>query len=212
MSNIRIIAFVTVVLGLTFGQPLHAGIIDWTYSSSGASASNPNIPSAFVGLGGNASNFWVEWVYFADQPTTAESGSGRFALGAITPFWKGPSSQGPPTSDINFRITLNLTDSASQMSGSVVFSGYFVPGGHWFAPYTMQYTGPSEQSLFLGDNRYDVTLPYQANGTYVDVTVAPLVPTPEPASICLVIPALGGILLFRERRFKKRRAVMQIAS
>jgi PEP-CTERM motif-containing protein len=196
-------AFFAAIALFAASQSAQAGLIEWTYSSSAASASNPSIASAFVGEGGNASNFWIAWVDFVNQPTTSESGSGRVSLGSVYPFWQGPAGN-PPTGDRNFNLTLNLTDSASQMSGSLVFSGYFVTNGPWMTPMTMEYTSPSEQSIVLGGNRYDVTLPYQASGSYVNVSVAAVLPTPEPATIIISIMGLGGLCLFRKRAIMNR--------
>ena len=203
MPLMRIWAVVAAIAFFAASQSARAGLIRWTYSSSAASASNPSIASAFVGDNGNASNFWMAWVDFVNQPTTSESGSGRVSLGSVYPLWTGPGGN-PPTADRDFHLTVNLTDSASQMSGSIVFSGYFLTNGPWMTPMTMEYTSPSDQSIVLGGNRYDVTLPYQASGSYVDVNVAAVLPTPEPATITIAIMGLGGLYLFRKRAIRDR--------
>jgi hypothetical protein len=198
MQFTKLILVATIVVFFTASRPLRAGLIDWSYTSNYASASNPNLAASFIGGGGHgAGGSWIAWMNYEGQSNN-EAGAGHFFIGYAIPQWGNAALDSPPTFDRNFNLTLTLTDSASHASGSLVYSGYFV-ADTLFGPVTMQYTSPSEQSLILGGNRYDVTLPFNGGAEYADVQVAAVLPTPEPASIGMLLFAFGGLFLARRK-------------
>jgi hypothetical protein len=113
-----------------------------------------------------------------------------------------------PASDLNFVVTVNLTDLASGQSGAVEFTGRAgVAASGYFPPMVLFDTtvdgGPVE--LTLGGNRYRVTpiggLPDEYEeparvGMWIDVTAT----TPEPGTLVLVGIGLGAAGLARARR------------
>jgi hypothetical protein len=209
MRLTRVFSIVALAAMASRCQPAHAGLIEWTYSSTYASASDPTISASFIRNGGSGTDgSWFSWMNYIGQPTTIETGSTKIFTGYALPQIDNAALQDPPTWDPNFRLTLTLADTASSTSGSVTFTGYFVMEDSLSSPVTMQYTSQSEQSLVLGGNRYEIELPFKGGAEYADVVVTAVVPSPEPATLLMSVIGISGTIVAVRRM---RRLLAQTA-
>jgi hypothetical protein len=198
---------VALVLLLAAGAGARADFIQWSY--------NWNInPISVLSDSGNGS------VSFTNQPAQTASGNSD----TVATNLKANSLADPATPDtLNntgaYSLTLSLTDTASGQSGTLSFagklSGSFSKNS---ANITNAFTGPTTQTLFLGNDSYTVTIgPYSPPGppdstnlgsiaAHVDVSaIGPSGnPSPEPSALLLGLFGLSGAGVFSWRKRRVR--------
>jgi hypothetical protein len=185
MRRISLVSLVALVLA---AAPVRADFMGWQYDWT---ASPTTIPTAGGGslqlIGVSGSN-------------TALSES-VLAMGITAPAAAQQSAINPTP----YQLTLTLTDTASNDSGSVTFNGTFSGS---YSNLSNSYTGPTTKQILLGTNNYTVSLGayYAPSSIFPGVLTAAISATPdpqtvpEPATLALAGCALPGLALAAWRR------------
>jgi hypothetical protein len=183
------------LLLLAVGPAGRADPITWSYSWSNSPTNiAADAPGGYLTLSNEA-------------PQTATGNSDIVATN-IQGHSSAPTTKPDTFTAKPYTLTLTLTDQASGASGSLDFTGALsgvlsASSAH----VTNTFTGPTTQTLVLGDNRYTVTIgtytapgpPGSANPGSIGATaVVSIFQLPEPAAVALA--ALGGLLTLARRR------------
>jgi hypothetical protein len=203
MKRFLILAFLAVPALLAAGARARAEPIIWSYTGS----ASPGVVTSDDGSLGKV---------------TFQSGSG----GPLTGTWQGITlanlvADAPATGTATFTsqgygLTLHITDSASNTSGDLTFTGALSGTLGSTNNLTNKFTGPTSQSITLGGNQYTAAvglfippMPGTPGRLGANVTVTgpgtpppPVNSVPEPTSLLLAgvgLSALGARAWWRKR-------------
>lgn len=187
-----------------------AGFISWGYNWTPSAAQ--------VSADGGSSGY----LSLTNTPPNTALGSSNTVVTNLHTFSTASATSPDTFTHANVSFTLELTDSASNKTGSLTFSGYFsgtMTGNS--ANVQLQFTSPTTESTTLGGNTYTVSMgtytppgpPGASNAGSLNaiVSVAPADGTggissvPEPSTLVLAGLALPwvGLSGWRVRRKRK---------
>lgn len=202
------IAFASLLLA---NSSARAGLISWGYNWE------PNTTKLTANAGGSG------YLSLTDEPSHSATGASNTVVTDIRSVSNASIASPDTFNHANVSYTLDLTDSASNKSGALTFSGYFsgtITANNSNVQFIL--TSPTTQTLSLGGNTYSVSIgtftPPGPSGAvnagalnaFVTMTAGSggtgtISSVPEPPTLVLVGLALQWIGLYRWRSRRKRR-------
>jgi hypothetical protein len=192
-STNRLRGVVLAVL-LTTGTAARADLVHWSYSwSRSPSQVQADAPG-------------TSYISLSDEAVRQVVGDSDIVSTNLRTVSSAPDGTPDHFTNKPYVLTLTLTDQASNVSGNISFSGVFngTVAAH-SANISSTFTGPTSQTIVLGNYKYTVTLPYYTPpgppdatnagsiSAHVTVTMELVKNLPEPSS--LLLAGLGVLLV-----------------